>query len=1093
MCAEDGQRYRRLFPSRRPTGRADALLLTSWFEKRLSKLRNQETGTEDPKEFDDLLSKTLEEIARQISVQCVERGQLMLQCYGLQKQLCSRLLHENQSHAEEFSKLHKKISDLEAMRASLEKQVENLVMAVEFKKDEIHMNDTLQRKREMDFLKKQVGLKSQVDYLERKLHDTVQTHQTQLREEKEKFELEAELAIEEMERKLQDILENSKAQELQIEHLKNEKRDLEHRVQEAVAIKEHLETMINEMNSENGATLSGEEVEELKKKRLEAEDLIKNMLEAKRKEDQQKLILEQEREQELARAVAEATAAAQQAALQMISQASRKRNDDSSSDEEDVDELFSEDSNVVRIQRRQKQRKLIQKSVKRWVEYVKAIREGKIRPLRSTAMQCGASASIDQEIHVTPYIIKSDIALLLDGDPTQTALSAWPRDREIQTDPVDFDEGQKMGRRSGPYQYGKMIFVGGKKKLDRSHSDPELLGAGVKYFLDRPHTLNDLRGDPNAEAPKGIVIRINRSSQTWTKYDTKPTQTANEMADSAVQSSVYMFNEEIQANIQPERDDQAVQYDSDLEDGDERLGVPGIGWEAKEAVREAFSEISNAAPDIPLPSARFRYNTPRDFHSAANSAASSARKRQVDSSVGTSDHPALVKQDTCLCCGYAPEYDLDGRLLPVPKMRPRSTSPEENGEPRRLSLFSVSTSAKAMQFGARRSSEAGTPGFDRDMNRSPDGSDGGHGSRFDVSQGWRDASRRMRGSFLVDSDDDYIGPTDPRRLMKYVSRNHETVTEDVEPNTITLEIKKDNRIKVAATNLRILLQDSKSMGSLIVLLSLRKLILQTLDERIRILKTDPAVSLIPAAQFVHDYLSQRYGLKAIAQKHMKNLVRSLDHFKEQDLLSYLFGRFCGLFEPIPLPAFNFVVLVLWVLQSNGALTILAQMQRDHQFVPTARIENIVTTHFTKNFPEMSDANLLRRIQDTCVQKQTTTTHIHIDNLICALVEFWYETMHMTDSANAQNSTSDAETRTLPTIFESSNPLLDISTPSPSPPPTRSHQPLITTTENDHSQKSATNASTFFFQSTALLAPKSRQARSSSVWKTPQSNESSLES
>ena len=129
-----------LFPSKVPAGRRDVLLLHTWVNDMISRLKQTSRASEEEtlKDAQLLFSVAFHEIIRQVSVHCLERGYLMGKIWWSEMELFQRLLQmrrdsdkardeERAKHASEVEQLRQRVEELEAqLKGYQERESEQL-------------------------------------------------------------------------------------------------------------------------------------------------------------------------------------------------------------------------------------------------------------------------------------------------------------------------------------------------------------------------------------------------------------------------------------------------------------------------------------------------------------------------------------------------------------------------------------------------------------------------------------------------------------------------------------------------------------------------------------------------------------------------------------------------------------------------------------------------------------------------------------------------------------------------------------------------------------------------------------------------------
>eukprot|EP00753_Platysulcus_tardus_P015980 PLAT5360.1.p1 GENE.PLAT5360.1~~PLAT5360.1.p1 ORF type:complete len:1329 (+),score=498.64 PLAT5360.1:509-3988(+) len=123
---------RREFPSLRPTGRRDVVLLGRWLLEQLGEAEKMEDPAQALLRAQQIYSTCFHELVRQVSLQCVERGQLLARVWKTFVALFDRII-----------KLYHQRSKAEAMKAT--KAVEDAQQ-----KQSLALHELRQQKREQD-------------------------------------------------------------------------------------------------------------------------------------------------------------------------------------------------------------------------------------------------------------------------------------------------------------------------------------------------------------------------------------------------------------------------------------------------------------------------------------------------------------------------------------------------------------------------------------------------------------------------------------------------------------------------------------------------------------------------------------------------------------------------------------------------------------------------------------------------------------------------------------------------------------------------------------------------------------------------------
>ena len=95
----------KVFPSTKPTGRKEVLLLENWLNKMLQEnIAKVVDPLEAVKEAQKLYNICFHELSRQVWVQCAERGQLMEKLWNRYLQLFEHVLRMRENEREQYNK-----------------------------------------------------------------------------------------------------------------------------------------------------------------------------------------------------------------------------------------------------------------------------------------------------------------------------------------------------------------------------------------------------------------------------------------------------------------------------------------------------------------------------------------------------------------------------------------------------------------------------------------------------------------------------------------------------------------------------------------------------------------------------------------------------------------------------------------------------------------------------------------------------------------------------------------------------------------------------------------------------------------------------
>eukprot|EP00002_Diphylleia_rotans_P038805 TRINITY_DN886_c0_g1_i14.p1 TRINITY_DN886_c0_g1~~TRINITY_DN886_c0_g1_i14.p1 ORF type:complete len:608 (-),score=118.64 TRINITY_DN886_c0_g1_i14:36-1859(-) len=527
----------------------------------------------------------------------------------------------------------------------------------------------------------------------------------------------------------------------------------------------------------------------------------------------------------------------------------------------------------------------------------------------------------------------------------------------------------------------------GRKRLSRSHSDPDIYCCGSNYIMDHPKVVDDLRGSLDTSYSQANMKMSHQSTQTWRKLDTKCVQTSSKQTTNSETQHISLLNSRDTQTSSSEPRSVEVQTDTDAIFLQMHLSAQS---QEREPFCPSESILTNREVIICKIYESKAIGT-EDLHSGS-SPKSPEMLFQVSPLVSKT-HPQYVGIQSILNSRHP-----NSRLETHSSEDDNAGISESNSETRphsRISNETVSTkppphTSIAQRFRGIRAQK--TPEMDEIYVEDEDSFEGisniESASMAASTQGISMKLRPRPRSVTPDAGVNYENPnqgllTEKQKVAMALGDGGNLGLEERDG-------KRDGKSKSMVSDLRSLLKDQRKMGSVVVQLSLRKLIFQIMEERIRVTKFEAQSNTVPAAEFVNTFVSKRYGLQSIAQKHLRNLVQSMEHFQDKDLLVHLFSRFCGLHEGIPLDAFNFTTSFLYLLQANGALSALPQLQRDAQYISLARIDHVVNLHFLRVFPSYPNTNILKKIRECGNIIDEQATHVHIDYLVCAAVEYWYE-------------------------------------------------------------------------------------------------------
>eukprot|EP00002_Diphylleia_rotans_P005110 TRINITY_DN1414_c0_g3_i1.p1 TRINITY_DN1414_c0_g3~~TRINITY_DN1414_c0_g3_i1.p1 ORF type:complete len:1233 (-),score=253.28 TRINITY_DN1414_c0_g3_i1:890-4588(-) len=955
---EGGRKFVQVFPSRKPSGRGDAIYLRDWLERKLQKLISSTDGKYEL-ELDQVLLIGLNEVVRQVSVQCDERGQVLKRMWMLQREIMDKIRHQNIDQSNDLMQLKARLDVTEKMNRSLEAQVEKLAKTVEEKNGNLREADASQRKREIEYLKRQVKLKTEVDSLERKERLLVREHQEQLNAERKRLEMESDMIMDELERKLQDLIDELKIKEKDLQVVTYQKKALEKEYNNLKVIKEQIEKLQQEANAQYDAD-HGDDAARLEsdKKR----DALEGLFSLVSQTESIQTIMDS-----AANKASEAIAADERATAKDTQSAV-----DGSSEVNSVSDLLKDNQKVSKLRQKKQYRRMIEKYVSHWIEFTKLAKEGLIFPHRHKACQIESQDfKQDQDTMMNTNIFFTDMAAHFETlDPEKGyGNNDYFASTSIQTDPMDVEfVAPSRKAKKGEFIYGSKIFSNTGRILSRSFSDPELFGQKLPFKAENPNTLSLLHGDESSTAKTYhyAIMNVNKSCQTAIQTSHKAFQT-----DKADMDTAY----------------QAIQTS------------PEVAFAYCQCVAET-SEIAIDTDDLEWDPYPYDSYIVSDFRvgqegevgrlSASSSFIRKHNRSKSVSSFGDDDGANDYESDTSATSRSHMQHD-----------RPHSALGVENSimDRRRLSgankrfispsgSFVMSQSVSQEQLDSvltgqslnRRRSSLLMGEIDKlakGRNQNPlllvqRGSGLLQKADEDPSffiSGARGQQPNMRAMFGDDgSNYDYNGMTfagnfaanalQQRRAMNALSRggsengvriaiNGELQGVAGKPNGQNGKIdeKKDSKWKTATIlDFKSILQDVRKLRTTAMSLwSLRKLLNQIYEERIKSVKNDPNTLQVNAAQFAYNYVFHRYGLKTLALKNLYNLVSNIDRYRTKDEAIFLFARLTGIEDPIPLDAFNGLIAFYALLQNSMVLPSLALMQRDGFYLLLSRIEPLVSS------------------------------------------------------------------------------------------------------------------------------------------------------
>ena len=156
-----------------PSGRKEVIVLSNWLNTMLEKIYNEETIKTD-KIFEDIqliYTACLQEIIRQVKVQCGERGQLLEKIWEAYIDLFDRVMRENTRAKTELENEYlDEIGEINKMYLKRQDQMNKEMESLREEKDELHLNWE-KKKEELVYLKKKYEkqdsqLKSQKEWIE---------------------------------------------------------------------------------------------------------------------------------------------------------------------------------------------------------------------------------------------------------------------------------------------------------------------------------------------------------------------------------------------------------------------------------------------------------------------------------------------------------------------------------------------------------------------------------------------------------------------------------------------------------------------------------------------------------------------------------------------------------------------------------------------------------------------------------------------------------------------------------------------------------------------------------------------------------------
>eukprot|EP00002_Diphylleia_rotans_P014234 TRINITY_DN2775_c0_g1_i2.p1 TRINITY_DN2775_c0_g1~~TRINITY_DN2775_c0_g1_i2.p1 ORF type:complete len:1870 (-),score=373.77 TRINITY_DN2775_c0_g1_i2:191-5800(-) len=169
---------------------------------------------------------------------------------------------------------------------------------------------------------------------------------------------------------------------------------------------------------------------------------------------------------------------------------------------------------------------------------------------------------------------------------------------------------------------------------------------------------------------------------------------------------------------------------------------------------------------------------------------------------------------------------------------------------------------------------------------------------------------------------------------------------------------------------------------------LRKRIFQMYIDRVNAKNKDPKTLKTSMSQFVYELFIQKYGLKSLAEQHLKAFVQSARRYTANHPQIELFARFCGYGNELPLEALNFYVHVLSIfVQIMGSSVI--SLQRGYILIPLARVEQVLAA----SFDAIMTPDGIAKLHETIVQNAVSDVsgqRVDLEWLLAFLMEAWLE-------------------------------------------------------------------------------------------------------
>eukprot|EP00002_Diphylleia_rotans_P024441 TRINITY_DN4826_c0_g1_i4.p1 TRINITY_DN4826_c0_g1~~TRINITY_DN4826_c0_g1_i4.p1 ORF type:complete len:785 (-),score=136.89 TRINITY_DN4826_c0_g1_i4:162-2516(-) len=675
-----------------------------------------------------------------------------------------------------------------------------------------------------------------------------------------------------------------------------------------------------------------------------------------------------------------------------------------------MEDIYTDSPKAAKIHKRQKQKKLIEKCLDKWKTYVHGIKSGRLCGYKHFSSQTDFDtqrADFEQNITINDLLELAPSKELRSMADNMTLLSNWTRSREVQTDPVDLGMGPSLrGNKKGPFAYGRMLVRGGFRGLYRSHSDPELVGAGMQYFLDRAETIALLKGDDPSKLPRGSRVFANRSVQMNPSVHTRTTQS---------EAAYSLSNDMIDSGCDPitwphETADAYVECDpTDSRHGSPDTTIPRLGIDSSsislfmpmpssrarklsargDAKRDEFSrdKLSPKLSPKPLPPGMENIFIGNKSAGSANNS-----MRQAKPTISYANDSGSESNDSLSQSGR--QSRANSERLP-PRSRAYSSVgfgaasfSSFSGDGSRANREDSFVTVGAGRQGMGNSPFMGSDGLKSYSGFRPEGSEivSAEAGNTGFGRGLNAMDSRSRSVSVVQdlADFDMPNPLLEKRYMNYVTPGLDLAA--IMPMAAD---RKENRSKVVVNDLSAFKPEDANQKATLGIPALRRVIFTILDERVRMQKMDPTTAATSVPQFVYDSFAKRYGLKAIAQKNLRNLIKALLYFREKDHLVHTFCRYCGLVDMVPLECFNFVILTFSILQAFGAIGPLTGFLRDTSGVPKTRLETVLAAQFTKNFPDLMDQPLLTRILEYG-GIGISGERISFEVLMDIFAEYWYE-------------------------------------------------------------------------------------------------------